>query len=270
MTNSNEPMMPEVITRSALEAQTRAEVDVAIVTAKTFPRSMTGFLHRAEGLATYNAEIARSMEYAKPVNGGLVKGPSVRLAEIVAISYGNLRVGGRVLSIGEKEVVAQGVAHDLETNVAVSMDVTVSIWGRNGRYSESMIATTALAAVAKARRNAIFAIVPPPLFQTVIDKAREVAGGDAQTLPARRTAMLAWLKERGIGSKVVLDLLGRAVVDDITLEDMADLVAIQNSAKEEGEDIKAFFQKTSEERKEKAKASAESLKMGALRKDDEK
>lgn len=260
----------EVMNVNAVESQMRAEIDTAITTAKTYPRNISSFILRAIGLATYSEDVAKSMEYAKPVNGKLVTGPSVRLAEIVAISYGNLRVGGRVISIGERELIAQGVAHDLETNVAESMEVTVSIWGRNGRYSDAMIATTALAAVAKARRNAIFSVVPLVLCQPIIAKAREVAGGSAQTLPARRTAMLAFLKERGVNEKMVLQFLSRKVVTDITLEDMADLAAVQNGSKEEGADLKEFFAVATKERMEKAQADSEGLKMGSLRKDDGK
>ena len=69
----------EVLTPSALEAQTRAEYDQSIVTAHRFPRSLDRFLKTAETYATINPEVAASMEYAKPVKGKAVKGPSARL-----------------------------------------------------------------------------------------------------------------------------------------------------------------------------------------------
>lgn len=243
----------EIIKPSALESLTRAECDIQIATAHRFPRTISAFFKRAESLATATPEIAASMEYAKPVGGDKVKGPSARLAEIVAATYGNLRVQARIISETATEIVAQGVAHDLETNVAQSTEVTVSILKRNGeRYGADQIATMRGAACSKARRNAIFLTVPVALCQPIIAAARKVAAGDAATLPERRAKMLAWFAEKGVKSTTILEWLGVKALEDIGLEHMADLLAAQNSAKEEGISIAELFGRTKEERTKEA------------------
>jgi hypothetical protein len=238
----------EVIRPSALQDMIRSEIDSQIATAHRFPRSIGAFFKRAESLATATPEIAASCEYAKPVGGGKVKGPSARLAEIVAATYGNLRVQARVVSETETEVVAQGVAHDLETNVAHSTEVTVSLLTRNGgRVGPDQVATMRGAACSKARRNAIFLAVPIALCQPVIAAARKVAAGDAKSLPERRALCLEWFMARGVKLDAILIWVGVKAVEDIGLEEMADLVAAQNSAKDEGISLAELFGKPRED-----------------------
>jgi hypothetical protein len=243
MNDFNELATVEVLKPSSLEVITKAECDVQIATAHKFPRSISRFFKSAESLATATPEIAASMEYAKPVGGDKVKGPSARLAEIVAATYGNLRIQARVISETHSEIVAQGVAHDLESNVAMSTEVTVSILKRDGvtRYGADQVATMRAAACSKARRNAIFLAVPVALCQPIIAAARKVAGGDAKTLPERRKMQLDWFEKQGVKRSVVLAWLGVKGEEDIGLEEMADLVAASNTAKEDGVSLASVF-----------------------------
>lgn len=231
------PMKPEVLHLSptVMEVQARAEIDTAIATAHRFPRSYDAFLKKAETMATIRPEIAQAMEYAKPVGGKIVKGPSSRAAEIIAATYGNLRVQARVISIGDKEIVAQGIAHDLETNVAHSVEVHEPILKRDGtRYADAQIATMCGSACSKARRNAIFLTVPAALCVPILEAAKRVAVGSAATLPERRAATLKWFADRGVKLAAILKWLNVRGENDIDLEKMADLNAAYTSAKDEG------------------------------------
>ena len=235
----------ELITPSVMESQSRAEYDVAITTAKRFPRVISHFLQRAESLATATPQIAAAMEYARPIGGDKVKGPSARLAEIAAATYGNIRVQARIISETQTEVVAQGVAHDLETNVAQSTEVAVSILKSDGktRYKPDQVATMRAAACAKARRNATLLIIPRALLEPIIAKCRMVAAGDQKTLPERRKALLDWFEKNGTKRAAIFEWLEVKTEDDIDLEKMADLIAAQNSAKEEGISVAEMFAK---------------------------
>jgi hypothetical protein len=242
MDTQDQPITPTVMLPSALEAQTKAEYDVAIVTAHRFPRSISSFLKRAESLATATPEIAAAMEYAKPVGGQKVKGPSARLAEIIAATYGNLRIQSRIISETNDQVVAQGIAHDLETNVAQSTDVTVSLLKKDGtRVGPESVANARGSACSKARRNATYLVVPQALCLPIIAAARKVAAGDEKTLPQRRKALLDWFATKGVKLTAILEWLDVKAVEDIGLEHMADLIAAQNTAKEEGGNLAEVF-----------------------------
>jgi hypothetical protein len=161
----------------------------------------------------------------------------------VAATYGNLRVQARVISETQTEIVAQGVAHDLESNTAVSTEVAVSIIKKDGktRFGNDQVATMRAAACAKARRNAIFQVVPLALCQPIINAARKVAAGDAKTLPERRRATLDWFDKQGVKIAAILAWLEVKSVDDIGLDQMADLIAASNSAKEDGVSLASLF-----------------------------
>lgn len=219
---------PEV---SALEAISRSEVAMQLDSAHRWPRSATKFLREATSLATLSVEIAESCMYSVPRGGKMLTGPSVRLAEICAASWGNLHVGARVIDANETEVVAQAVAWDLEKNVRVTIEAQRSIVGKRGRFDDDMIRVTGMAAISIAMRNAIFRVIPRAYVETVYAKAKAVAVGDAKTLGARRDDLLARLGKMGVTQDRVLARLELKGVDDITLEHVETLIGIGTAIK---------------------------------------
>lgn len=233
--NGNEiGIVPEVVTGSALERIERAQIDVQIATAHAYPRSMEVFKRRALDMATLDEETARSCIYKRPVgrdDGGggqkVVEGESVRLAEIVAASYGNIRCAATVVEMTPRYVKARGFAHDLETNNAVASEVIESTVTKNGQpYSERQRTVIAKVACAKARRDAIFQIVPKALCKPILDAARKTAVGDAKSLAARRAKCVDWLKTLGIDLQRVWDALGIKGEADIGLQQIETLLGL--------------------------------------------
>lgn len=230
--NNDEPRFAELIEPTALEAQVRAEIDTQIATAHRFPRSIKTFQKKAEGMATITVEVAASCEYKLPRgkekdgSDKIIKGPSIRMAEIVAACYGNLRIGARITEEGKSHITVQGIAHDLETNVAYSSEIRRRITTKDGRrYGEDMIAQTCNAACSIAQRNAIFKAVPLSLAMPVIEAARATALGDLKTLPERREKMLARFETIGVKRDRIFLALGVKGVEDLTLDLVADLHA---------------------------------------------
>lgn len=230
----------EVTSNSALEAIERASVDIQIATAHKFPRSIARFNERAIAMATIDEEVAESCIYKRPVgkdkNGKevQVEGLSIRMAEIVAASYGNLRVAARIVERTERFIVAQGVAHDLETNFASTSEVIESTVDKSGKpYSERMRITIEKAALAKARRDAIFQVVPRAIAKPVEHACKELLFGNQQSISKRRERVLSWLNKLNINIKRVWNALNVAGIDDVGLEELETLTglktAIQNN-----------------------------------------
>lgn len=216
-----------------VEAQTRGEIDVQIATAKRFPRVMSKVLQRVEELATVDEETAAACHYAIPRDGKTIEGPSVRMAEIVATSWGNLRAATRIVDIGDRMVTAQGACMDLENNVAVTAEVKRRIMDKHGRrYSDDMIVTTSQAAASIALRNAVFKVVPMATFRSLEAKIREVAKGDAKTFAARRNAALLFFAQRKVTPERVLKVLGIAGAEDMTADHLLTLRGIITAIKE--------------------------------------
>lgn len=231
---------------SALAVVTKAEVDMQITTAHTYPRSLSDYSKKAMAMLTMNEEIASECFYVLPRAGKTIEGPSVRLAEIVASAYKNMRYGGRVVGEDAENVIAQGVCHDLENNVAVTMEVKRKILDRNGRrYNADMVTVTGNAASSIAMRNAIFRIVPKVLWLPLYEKARKVAKGDEKTFEVRREATLVGFERLGAPRKKVFDYLKIKGVEDMTSDHLITLIGIGNAIKS-GEATIADFDKHEE------------------------
>lgn len=214
----------EVVPEQALSLITKAEIDCQISTAKAFPRSVKVFLDRALSLATISEEVAQSCSYSLPRGGKPIEGASVRLAEIVVSSYGNIRSGARVIANDGKTITAQGICHDLETNNCVTVEVKRKITDKNGRvFSEDMQVVTGNAACAIAFRNAVFKVVPYALVEDIHTKCKEVAKGTAETLPARRERAINWFLAKGVTEKQLCEVLEIKKVADIDLDKLATL-----------------------------------------------
>lgn len=223
---------------TALEVMERAQIDVQISTAHRFPRSMSSFLKRGQAMVSIDEETAASCIYRRPVgkeNGRAVyaEGESVRLAEIVAACFGNIRASARIVEQTERKVTAMGFAHDLETNYAVQVESVELTVKKDGRpYDERMRMVIAKAALSKAFRDAVFRVVPKSLCKPISNLARQVAVGDAKTLASRRQAVLGWINKAGAEPARVFARLGITNADEIDLDHLETLTGIKTAIKD--------------------------------------
>lgn len=161
---------------SMLEAQTNSEINIQVATAKQYPRKVSQVLAKVKEYALVDAESAQECFYSIKRQGKTIEGLSVRMAEILADSWGNLRVCTRIIGNDGKTITAQGICHDLETNTAVSVEVKRRITDKDGRtYSEDMQVVTGNAASAIAFRNAVLKVIPKAVTGKVINEIKEVA-----------------------------------------------------------------------------------------------
>lgn len=203
----------------------RSEVEAQITAAHHYPRSVSRFLKEATGLACISEEVAASCIYSLPRSGKAITGPSVRLAEIMASSYGNLQVAARIVAVEETEIVAQGMAWDTEKNLRCVVETRRRITDKNGRrYNDDMITVTGNAAASIALRNAIFRVVPRAYVDSVFERVKQTAIGKASTLAAKRASVLDRLAKLGATQDRVLGALSLRGVDDITLEHLEVLI----------------------------------------------
>jgi len=228
-------LMPTIVEPSALESLARADYDVAIATAKRYPmhgdaRGIERFQAEAIALATSSKEVAEACLYTLPRADGVIEGSSVRLAEIAASCFGNIRAASRIIEIGREEVRAQGVCHDLERNVYISTEIGRRITTKDGRrFSADMIGVTANAAASIAIRTAIFKVIPAALVEPIYKAARKAAVGDIATLAIRRPHALRKFALMGVTTERVLARLGRQAISEITAEDLTTLAGFYNA-----------------------------------------
>jgi hypothetical protein len=220
----------------------KAEIDVAISTAKAFPRSIELFYKKAKSMATVSEEVAASCSYTLPRAGKNIDGASVRLAEIVCAAYTNIRAGARVIANDGKQITAQGVCHDLENNNSVTVEVKRKITNKKGElFSEDMQTVAGNAACAIAYRNAVFKVVPKAMVDEIEDAAKLVAKGTAATLEKRRNGAIEYFKSLKITEKQIFDILEVKGVNEIDLDKLAILTGMKSAIKNEGASVKDLF-----------------------------
>lgn len=218
---------------SLMESITRGEVDMQVSTAKRFPRSLKTFKQRALTMATLDQSTAQSCFYVLPRGGKSIEGPSVRLAEIVASEWGNLRCETRVIGEDEKWVTAQSTCWDMERNLLIRREVQRRIVDKNGRrYSDDVVQQTANAACSIAFRNAVFTVVPRAHVDDIYKQARRVAVGDARTLVQQRTQWFDYWAKAGIVEARVLAMLGKPGVVEVDIDDLVKMQGLATAIKD--------------------------------------
>ena len=202
--------------------------------------------------ATLDEETAESCFYVLPARGNEggkpIQGASVRLAEIAVSCFGNIKAGARIISNDGNFVTAQGICHDVEKNVSVSVEVRRSIKGKNGKtYSDNMIQVTSQAACAIAYRNAVFKVVPLALVKPALDKAMQLAKGDIKSLSERRGIMVDKFAKLGITKEKLAERVGKQSIDEITLDDLQTLTGCYNALKDGEAAVDDIFPPTKKE-----------------------
>lgn len=250
----------EIKQADMLQAINRAEVDIQISTAKQYPRDLNATLNKIATYATMDRETAEDCFYVlrrKGQNGqdSVIEGLSVRMAEIIAGAWGNLRVQTRIIGNDGRMITAQAICHDLETNFAVSKEVKRRITDKNGRtYSEDMQVVTGNAAASIAFRNAVLAVIPKAVTKRVINDVKQVALGQAIDIETARQNCIANFAKSGVTEKMLLEYLGKNSVADIDKEALFELRATWNAIKEGTTTVQECFVKPALEAKKETEA----------------
>ena len=222
-----------------------AEVDQQITTAHAYPRSVDRAVKNIMTLATLDEETAKECVYALPRGGKPIKGPSIRLAEIIGSQWGNCRVGTRVVHVDrvEKYVEAEGVFHDLETNAATTARVRRRLVAdrKTGQITDDMIVLTGNAAASIAKRNAILAAVPKAVWRKAYVAVESVIAGDVKTLVERRGEAMKAFAAFGVTPERVFVALEVGGLDDITLEHMTTLIGMHSALKSGESTVEEMF-----------------------------
>lgn len=240
----------------------RAEIDQQIATARALPRMISRVVQNIQTLATLDAESAEECIYALPRGGKPIKGPSVRLAEIIAGQWGNCRIGTRVVHVDriEKIVEAEGVFHDLETNVAHTARVRRRISDRGGKLlTDDMIVVTGNAAAAIAKRNAILSGVPKGVWRGAYAAVERVIAGDVKTLVERRDTAMKAFAAFGVKPELVFLAIGVSGKDDITIEHMGTLLGMHSALKSGEATVEELFPAKAVHAGERAKSLGDRL-----------
>ena len=220
----------------------RSEVDMQIRTAKQYPRDIDAALSKIKKLATIDTETAEDCFYALRRGGDLIEGVSVRLAEIIAASWGNLRVQTRIVGNDGRQITAIGICHDLESNLAVSVEVKRRITDRNGRrFSDDLQIFIGNVVSVIAFRNAVLKVVPKAVTKKAVEEIKDVAVGKAFDLEDKRNRAIDFFKSLNFSEEQLLQYLKINSIGEIQKEQIFELRGLVTAIKEGTTTIQETF-----------------------------
>lgn len=240
-----------------LEALNRSEIDMQIATAHKMPRNIAQCKDNMVMLATMDDSVAYNCFYhlertGKDGQKSIIEGPSVRFTEIISACWKNLRIAGRIVANDGKTITAQGICHDLETNVAYQTEVKRSILTSKGyTFSQDMQVVVGNAAVAIAQRNAICKVVPMVLIKSVVDEVQAKAAQHIAKVGVEESwkQWVAYMQNQyHVTESMMLEYLGKER-EQLTVEDIQKVVGIYNAIQEGTTTVEETFKKPKQQEK---------------------
>lgn len=232
-------------------AEARGQMQLA----KMFPRSLAA-ARAALAEACKNPEFAAAAFYSVPNRGN---GPSIRFAEEVARVYGNFQYGHRELSRSDGKSEIEVFAWDVENNNRSIRQITVmhvldTKQGARPLKDQADIDNKIANVASKQMRGRILALVSKELVATGLAECKKtLAGKNDEPMSARVSRITATFAKLGVTAEALAKYIGHSL-DDITIDEIADIQGAYNAIKE-GAKVSDYFG-AAEEQPETAGAAA--------------
>jgi hypothetical protein len=215
MTAYGEPSQSQKALAAVPESREVAEIQAAMTIAQRFPRDVetckAKILKECE-----RVELAEVAEYEYPRGGTEISGASIRLAEVLAINWKNLKCDTRELDNTGGKSVVETRAWDLENNVQSSKSFTVSHRRstRSGGYDLTDprdIYETVANNASRRLRACILAVIPGDVIQAARAKCEDTLSKSILNLPEAIDNAVRAFERFGITPEMIEKTLGRSL-----------------------------------------------------------
>lgn len=226
-----------------------AEAQAALMISKAYPRDEQGAYNRIMR-ACERQSLAETACYTYSRGGTAVEGPSIRLAEMLAQSWGNIQYGIRELEQRRtpqgSESVVQAFAWDTESNtrqekVFQVRHVRDTKQGAKPLTDQRDIYEMVANQGARRLRACILGIIPGDVVDDAVAKCKETLEVKVQLTPENVQKLLAALATQHVTRKMVEKFIGRTM-DALTPAQAVRLKSIYNSLRDGVGTIDQFFE----------------------------
>ena len=221
-----------------------AEAQGALAIAKRFPRNVKGAMDDIKVICQQQS-MAEKAFYSFPRGRETISGPSIRLAEQIALCWGNIEFGHRELSRGADFSEVEVFAKDLQSNTRSSTSFTVKhiidLSGGNSRPAKSERDIDELIANKAGRRlrGRIMAILPKWLQEQAVETCRKTLAGGV-TIDQRIERALGVLAKFGI-TRAMLEIRSQKPMQTFNDDDFADLQGMFHSLRDGMTTLEEWF-----------------------------
>lgn len=237
--NENLPAVNSTTAMVAIE-QNRAtqEVQASLIVAKKYPRdSVAAYNNLME--ACKRPSLAKSATYSYKRGNAIVSDGSIRLAEVMAQTYGNLDFGVREIERRPGISICESYCWDLQTNTKQRKQFEVPHEMKaNGtmkiltdpRDIYELVANNG----ARRLRACIFGIIPADFKEGALNQVRLTMGGDMKNRPLGdiiREMVVAFKSNFQVTQEMIEAKLGHPVAE-MSQDEMLDYTGIFNSLKD--------------------------------------
>lgn len=225
------------------------EVQAAYVMAKKFPRNENHSLLKITE-SCKRRRMAEGAMYSYPKGGKQVSGPSIRLAEVMAKSWGNLDYGVVELQRDDRRSLVRAYCIDLETNVTKKLDFTVEHfidtkkgpkWLSDQRDVYELVANQG----ARRLRNCILAIIPEDITEEAMEICEKtlLSSDNNISIGDRIKKMIVAFAEFNVTPAMMEAKLGHKL-DATQPSELVTLQKIYRSIKDGFATVPAYFDQT--------------------------
>lgn len=256
---------PENPLQATGEARAVAEVQAQYVIAKRFPRNQhEAYMQILESCK--RPYLAEQAMYAYPRGGQLVEGPSIRLAESMAQSWGNLDCGIREVSQANGVSVAEAYAIDLQTNTRVTKVFHVPHTRDTKKGKQKLTDSRDIYELvanqgARRLRACILAIIPGDVIEAAVAQCRKTLETSEIPMSEQIKRLVIAFDEIGVKVEHLEARLGHNL-DATVPQEIVTLRGIFKSIKDgmsKREDFFDAFKKVEKPASEQAKAELEKI-----------
>lgn len=215
------------------------EVQAAMIVAKRFPRNEEQSMDRILNACTRQS-LAESAIYSYPRGGQEITGPSIRLAECIAQSWGNIDFGYIELEQKNGESQVMAYAWDLETNTRQSKVFSVPHRRETSKGSYSLtdsrdIYELVANQASRRVRSCILAIVPGDVVDSAMKQCEATLKGAAlngkKSLDERITDMVLSFQKYEVTEEMLCAYIGKNL-DAFNEKDVLKLRKVYTSLKD--------------------------------------
>lgn len=211
------------------ESKALSEIKGKMYLARQFPRDPDWSLKNVL-LECGRRELAESAQYEFPKGDSVVKGPSIRLVEVLARHWGNIDSGVNEIEANDGSTMIKAYAWDLETNVSDEKTFSVKHerTTKRGSYKltdERDIYEMVANKGARRKRACLLAVMPGWYVDAAVDACEETLKKsltDGKSMDEVRGSIVATFTEFGITPEQITAKLGKEV-DKLSKNDVVKL-----------------------------------------------
>lgn len=184
-----------------------AETQSAMIVAKKFPRDPIAAMD-AVLLSCTRQKLAESALYSYTRGGQEVTGPSIRLAEAIAQSWGNMQYGIRELDQRNGESSMEAFAWDVQTNTRRTMQFQVKHERHTKAGSRRLTDPRDIYELvanqgARRLRSCILGVIPGDIVEEAVRQCEQTLRAKADTSPEAIKTMVEKFAEFGVTQDMI-------------------------------------------------------------------